>query len=143
MQTQLTVGQAAQLLGIPTAILRTMCTEGSVPATRGPAGHWYLDADDLPTYDEVRQHFLQQYTDALARAKAIAARVQKELEAIELDIVEATEDETRTEPLGNDILSAGNASGAFNTALADLRYATTSVSILHRALRQIEAKRAT
>ncbi|MFL6097420.1 MAG: helix-turn-helix domain-containing protein, partial [Blastococcus sp.] len=65
----ITVGQAAKVAGVPVEVLRELCDARKVPALKGKRGHWYLNAEDIPTRDWVLEAVREQYREDVAGAQ--------------------------------------------------------------------------
>ena len=138
MTHEVTVGQAAAIAGIPLEVLRDLCDEGLVPAAiRTPRGHWYLPVNAIPERLWAAEIVDRRYRERLAAAQQAVARVERELESIRLDLVEAAEADNLAAPLGNDVRAASDSRGALNEAFGVLRDETIRVSLLHRRVKAL------
>lgn len=126
-----TLGQAARQIGVPTDVLRDLCDSGLVASERRRAGHRYLKAQDLPDRQWIDEQVTQRYRQAVLTAQASARRVAVELEAIALDLAEAAEDLPGQKPLGEDLRRCHELRGLFNDAVCDLRDATAEAATAH------------
>lgn len=135
-----TLGQAARQIGVPTDVLRDLCDCGLVRSERRRAGHRYLKAQDLPDLQWIDEQVTQLYRQAVLNAQASARRVAVELEAIMLDLAEAAADLPGQQPLGEDLRRCHELSGSFNDAVCGLRDATAEAVTAQRrasALRRL------
>jgi hypothetical protein len=132
--SEVTVGQAAKIAGVPVEVLRDLCDARKVSARKGERGHWYLDPADIPTRDWVLEAVRAQYREDVAGAQEAMARFTREVEAVQLDLNEATEDPTGLGRLGNDLRAVGSMDGPFDRALRALSSSLMGVELTHRRL---------
>jgi hypothetical protein len=133
--SEVTVGQAAKVAGVPIEALRELCEAGAVPARKGERGHWYLNPDDIPARDWVLEAIRQQYREDVVGAQEAMARFMKEVEAVQLDLNEAAEDTTGLGRLGNDLRSLYSRDSPFTLAQHSLARRLMDVESTHRRLR--------
>jgi hypothetical protein len=72
--SEVTVGQAAKTAAVPLEVLRELCDAGTVSARRGERGHWYLDAEDIPSRAWIVEAVRTQYRDDVANAQEAMTR---------------------------------------------------------------------
>lgn len=83
---ELTLGQAAKCLHIPTEVLRQLCRDAKVPARKSDRGQYYLRANELPDPMDVWQYLAGIYQQRLRHARAALDALQSELTALEEDL---------------------------------------------------------
>lgn len=132
--SEVTVGQAAKVAGVPVEVLRELCDARQVPARKGERGHWYLNPEDIPTQDRVLEALRQQYRDDVAGAQEAMARFMREVEAVQLDLNEAAEDTTGAGRLGTDLRSFSDRNSPFERAQHSLMRRLLDVQLTHRRL---------
>ncbi|MCW2537471.1 MAG: hypothetical protein JWQ26_3170 [Modestobacter sp.] len=132
--SEVTVGQAAKVAGVPVEALRELCDARKVPARKGERGHWYLNAEDIPSRDWVLEAVREQYREDVAGAQEAMARFMREVEAVQLDLNEAAEDTTGRGRLGNDLRSFSDRDSPFDRAQFSLMRRLLDVQLTHRRL---------
>jgi hypothetical protein len=130
--SEVTVGQAAKVAGVPTDVLRKLCEARKVLARKGERGHWYLNPADIPSREWVLDAVRQQYRQDVADAQEAMMRFTREVEGVQLDLNEAAEDATGQGRLGNDLLAFGT--GPFERARHTLGRRLMQLEMTHRHL---------
>ena len=135
--SELTVGQAAKSAGVPLEVLRELCEARKVLARKGERGHWYLQAEDIPSPGWIVEAVRAQYREDVANAQEAMARFTREVEAVQLDLHEAAEDATGRGRLGNDLRSFAAIDSPFERARHSLMRRLLDVQLTHRRLQAL------
>jgi hypothetical protein len=92
---------------MPLRVLKLMAGDELFPQVeRGRAGHFYFPETAVPTWAECLAVLEEERDRQLRRASVLLDRVERELEAVRIDINEARE--FPRQPLGIDLLSVGD-----------------------------------
>lgn len=132
------MSEVRKVTGVDVETLRMLVSDGLLPGVvRGRAGHVYLRADSIPTYQHVLGLVRSQRGRHLEAARRDMLRVQVEMEAVSNDITMALE-EPRA-PLGHDLSSLNVRSyredgSTLASALARLERTSWEIRAYHGAL---------
>ena len=135
--SELTVGQAAKSAGVPLEVLSGLCQSRKIPARKGERGHWYLQAQDIPSSGWILEAVRAQHREHVANAQEAMARFTREVEAVQLDLNEAAEDVTGHGRLGNDLRSFAAIDSPCERAKHSLMGKLLDVQLSHRQLQAL------
>lgn len=131
----ITVGQAAKRIGIPTEVLKELCDDGYVENRKGPGGHYYLDEDELPQLPWVSQLYEHRWRDQLEQLLLATKAVEREIESFKFDVEEALT-LNAGEPLG-DITLMTQLTGDYDTLEQTMMLRTLNARFTWKRLREL------
>ena len=120
------------------SLCRRRACAGDEPRQHDPVeAHRLFGAKALQA-DQDWENLRAEHQANLDAARALVIRLHSEVEALELDLNEADEDETMTAPLGDDITSFSRSDGSLKRCLRALGGAMLELQVTNKRLQQLE-----
>lgn len=125
--TKLKLSEVSAAAGIPASVLATMAKDDLFPQViRGRAGHIYFPSNDVPSWTECIELLEEERDRRLRKTAGLLARLDREIEAVRNDIIEAREHPDQ--PLGVDFISLGD---RFRSRPESIEGQSTVTGVLH------------
>lgn len=140
----LTLSQASKECGVNVPALQELVRARKIVSgiARTKNGHVYLHRDHVPSWSQVEEILIEMHRQRLEQIDSIVTRLEKEVEAVRMDLNEAFDDPDAA--LGDDLLAAGaggrNAPRTLSSAVDDLQSEVLALTFIKRHLSEVRLR---